>query len=66
MGKNNDIMEVKEGFRGNESNIRKEMRNGRRKMRGLEVKRFQEVRRVIEMEDREFKEYEIRVRDFMK
>lgn len=66
MPKNNDIIELKEGFTRNQSNISKEITNARTKMTALELKTFYQVTTLIQMDDSDFKEYEISVSDFMK
>lgn len=66
MAKNNDIIELKEGFTRNQSNISKEITNARTKMTALELKTFYQVTTLIQMDDSDFKEYEISVSDFMK
>lgn len=66
MAKNTDIIELKEGFTRNQSNISNEITNARSKMTALELKTFYQASTLIQMDDSDFKEYEISVSDFMK
>ncbi|KQI08917.1 replication initiation protein, partial [Campylobacter coli] len=66
MAKNNDIIELKEGFTRNQSNVSNAIANARTKMTALELKTFYQVSTLIQMDDTEFKEYEISVSDFLK
>lgn len=66
MAKNTDIIELKEGFTRNQSNISNEITNARTKMTALELKTFYQASTLIQMDDSDFKEYEISVSDFMK
>ena len=66
MPENEDIIELKEGFTRNQSNISKEITNARTKMTALELKTFYQVTTLVQMDDSDFKEYEISVSDFMK
>ncbi|WP_265607294.1 replication initiation protein, partial [Campylobacter jejuni] len=66
MAKNTDIVELKEGFTRNQSNVSNAIANARTKMTALELKTFYQVSTLIQMDDTEFKEYEISVSDFLK
>lgn len=64
--KKNEIIELKEGFTRNQSNVSNVIANARTKMTSLELKTFYQVSTLIQMDDSEFKEYEISVSEFMK
>ena len=59
MAKNADIVELKEGFTRNQSNVSNAIANAKTKMTALELKTFYQVSTLIQMDDTEFKEYEI-------
>lgn len=66
MAKNTDIIELKEGFTRNQSNVSNAIANARTKMTALELKIFYQVTTLIQMDDTEFKEYEISVSEFLR
>lgn len=61
-----DIIELKEGFTRNQSNVSSAITHARTKMTALELKTFYQVSTLIQMNDTEFKEYEISVSEFSK
>lgn len=63
---NTDIIELKEGFTRNQSNVSSAITHARTKMTALELKTFYQVSTLIQMNDTEFKEYEISVSEFSK
>lgn len=63
---NTDIIGLKEGFTRNQSNVSSAITHARTKMTALELKTFYQVSTLIQMDDTEFKEYEISVSDFLK
>ena len=58
------IITLKNGFSRNQSNVSSLISNARTKMTALELKTFYQVTTLIQMNDTEFKEYEISVNDF--
>lgn len=66
MAKNTNIIELKEGFTRNQSNVSNAIASARTKMTALELKTFYQVSTLIQMNDTNFKEYEISVSEFMK
>lgn len=64
MAKNTDIIELKEGFTRNQSNVSNAIANAKTKMTALELKTFYQVSTLIQMDDTDFKEYEISVSEF--
>ncbi|MDL0102656.1 replication initiation protein [Campylobacter felis] len=66
MAKNTEIIELKEGFTRNQSNVGTAITHARTKMTSLELKTFYQVTTLIQKDDSEFKEYEISVSDFLK
>lgn len=63
---NTEIIELKDGFTRNQSNVSSAIANARTKMTALELKVFYQTTTLIQMDDSEFKEYTISVSDFMK
>ena len=61
-----EIIELKEGFTRNQSNVSKFITEARSKMSANELKAFYQAVTLIQMDDKDFKEYEISVSDFSK
>lgn len=66
MAKKNEIISLDNGFTRNQSNVSSAIATARTKMTALELKTFYQTTTLIQMDDSEFKEYEISVSDFMK
>lgn len=64
MPKNKDIIELKEGFSRNQIRTHPTIIEARTKMTALELKAFYQVATLIQMDDSNFKEYEIDVLKF--
>ena len=66
MPKKNKIISLNNGFTRNQSNVGNLISTARTKMTALELKTFYQVTTLIQMDDTEFKEYEISVSDFLR
>lgn len=64
--KKNELIELKDGFTRNQSCVSTAIANAKTKMTALELKAFYQITTLIQMDDSDFKDYEISVSDFMK
>ena len=66
MPKKNEIISLDNGFTRNQSNVGNLISTAKTKMTALELKTFYQVTTLIQMDDTDFKEYEISVSDFLR
>lgn len=65
MNKNNDEIELKNGFTRNQSNTSTSITHAKTKMNANELKAFYQVSTLIQKDDTDFLKYSVRVSDFI-